>query len=94
MSEETPQKPETPEQPEEEKPKEEGEEKKEENAKTNKKKRPDNTFQKAAKSPKNTQLPKITPNAKCQLRLLKLERVKDWLTMEKEFMRGCRRISR
>ena len=89
MSEETPQKPETPEQPEEEKPKEEGEEKKEENAKTNKKKRPDNTFQKAAKSPKNTQLPKITPNAKCQLRLLKLERVKDWLTMEKEFINRC-----
>lgn len=33
-----------------------------------------------------TQLPVITPNAKCKLRLLKLERVKDWLLMEEEFV--------
>jgi 26S proteasome regulatory subunit T2 len=32
-------------------------------------------------------LPNITPNAKCKLRLLKLERVKDYLLMEEEFVR-------
>ncbi|CAN8062962.1 unnamed protein product [Agarophyton chilense] len=31
-------------------------------------------------------LPTITPNAKCRLRLLKLERVKDYLLMEEEFV--------
>ena len=31
-------------------------------------------------------LPGITPNAKCKLRLLKLERIKDWLLMEEEFV--------
>ncbi|KAK9861295.1 hypothetical protein WJX84_009609 [Apatococcus fuscideae] len=34
-----------------------------------------------------TQLPTVVPNAKCKLRLLKLERVKDWLLMEEEFVR-------
>jgi 26S proteasome regulatory subunit T2 len=30
----------------------------------------------------NTRLPAVTPNSKCKLRLLKLERIKDWLLME------------
>ena len=33
-------------------------------------------------------LPNITPSAKCKLRLLKLERVKDYLLMEEEFVRN------
>ena len=35
-----------------------------------------------------TKLPTITPTAKCKLRLLKLERVKDWLLMEEEFVQA------
>ncbi|KAL4432591.1 hypothetical protein ABPG77_000528 [Micractinium sp. CCAP 211/92] len=35
-----------------------------------------------------TKLPTITPTAKCKLRLLKLERVKDWLLMEEEFVQN------
>ncbi|PRW57564.1 26S proteasome regulatory subunit 4-like protein B [Chlorella sorokiniana] len=35
-----------------------------------------------------TKLPSITPSAKCKLRLLKLERVKDWLLMEEEFVQN------
>jgi len=31
-------------------------------------------------------LPTVTPNTKCRLRLLKLERIKDYLLMEKEFV--------
>ena len=31
-------------------------------------------------------LPTVTPNAKCKLRLLKLERLKDYLLMEEEFV--------
>jgi hypothetical protein len=34
-----------------------------------------------------TKLPTIAPNAKCKLRLLKLERVKDYLLMEEEFVK-------
>ena len=34
-----------------------------------------------------TRLPTITPNAKCKLRLLKLERVKDYLLMEEEWVK-------
>lgn len=34
-----------------------------------------------------TRLPNITPNAKCKLRLLKLERVKDYLLMEEEWVK-------
>eukprot|EP00798_Chlamydomonas_sp_ICE-L_P018506 gene18506-25007_t len=34
-----------------------------------------------------SRLPTITPSAKCKLRLLKLERVKDYLLMEEEFVR-------
>lgn len=33
-----------------------------------------------------TRLPTVTPNAKCKLRLLKLERIKDYLLMEQEFV--------
>ena len=54
-----------------------------------KKSRKDNAFAKVQKSPKNSQIPKITPNSKCNLRLLKLERVKDWLTMEEVFLNNC-----
>ena len=39
-----------------------------------------------------TKLPAITPNAKCKLRLLKLERVKDWLLMEEEFVQNQERL--
>lgn len=35
-----------------------------------------------------TKLPTVTPTAKCKLRLLKLERVKDWLLMEEEFVQN------
>jgi hypothetical protein len=34
-----------------------------------------------------SKLPTIAPNAKCKLRLLKLERVKDYLLMEEEFVK-------
>ncbi|KAI7836065.1 hypothetical protein COHA_010034 [Chlorella ohadii] len=39
-----------------------------------------------------TKLPTITPSAKCKLRLLKLERVKDWLLMEEEFVQNQERL--
>lgn len=39
-----------------------------------------------AASSLGAKLPAITPTAKCRLRLLKLERVKDWLLMEEEFV--------
>ena len=39
-----------------------------------------------------TKLPAITPNAKCKLRLLKLERIKDWLLMEEEFVQNQERL--
>lgn len=38
-----------------------------------------------------SKLPTVTPNAKCKLRLLKLERVKDWLLMEEEFVQNQER---
>lgn len=34
-----------------------------------------------------SKLPTVVPNAKCKLRLLKLERVKDYLLMEEEFVK-------
>ena len=89
MSEQEPEKP-TQEQPEEQKEEENNEKGDEEETKKkqNKKKqrKEDNTYKKAQRGSKNLQIPKVTPNAKCQLRLLKLERIKDWLTMEKEFI--------
>jgi len=33
-----------------------------------------------------TKLPLVTPNSKCRLRLLKMERIKDYLLMEQEFI--------
>lgn len=39
-----------------------------------------------------TKLPNVTPNAKCKLRLLKLERIKDWLLMEEEFVANQERL--
>ena len=37
-------------------------------------------------------LPNVTPASKCMLRKLKLERVKDWLLMEEEFVANQERI--
>jgi len=34
----------------------------------------------------STRIPTVAPNAKCKLRLLKLERIKDYLLMEEEFV--------
>ena len=39
-----------------------------------------------------TKLPTITPTARCKLRQLKLERVKDWLLMEEEFVVNQERL--
>jgi 26S proteasome regulatory subunit T2 len=39
-----------------------------------------------------TKLPTITPTARCKLRQLKLERVKDWLLMEEEFVTNQERL--
>mmetsp|Transcript_13406 Transcript_13406/g.18324 ORF Transcript_13406/g.18324 Transcript_13406/m.18324 type:complete len:441 (+) Transcript_13406:255-1577(+) len=39
-----------------------------------------------------SRLPQITPNSKCKLRLLKLERVKDYLLMEEEFVANQERL--
>lgn len=39
-----------------------------------------------------TKLPAITPTARCKLRQLKLERVKDWLLMEEEFVANQERL--
>lgn len=39
-----------------------------------------------------TRLPAVTPTSKCKLRLLKLERVKDWLLMEEEFVTNQERL--
>jgi 26S proteasome regulatory subunit T2 len=37
-------------------------------------------------------LPNVTPVAKCKLRLVKMERVKDWLLMEEEFIQNAERL--
>jgi 26S proteasome regulatory subunit T2 len=34
----------------------------------------------------------VTPNAKCRLRLLRLERTKDYLLMEEEFIKNQERL--
>jgi len=39
-----------------------------------------------------TKLPNVTPNAKCKLRLLKLERIKDYLLIEEEFVANQERL--
>jgi 26S proteasome regulatory subunit T2 len=40
------------------------------------------------------QLPAITPHCKCRLRLFKLNRVKDWLSIEDEFITNCEKLAR
>ncbi|KFM27289.1 26S proteasome regulatory subunit 4-like protein B [Auxenochlorella protothecoides] len=40
-----------------------------------------------------SKLPTITPTSKCKLRLLKLERVKDWLLMEEEYVTNQERLA-
>lgn len=37
-------------------------------------------------------LPKVTPNSKCRLRLLRQERVKDYLLMEEEYIKNQERL--
>jgi 26S proteasome regulatory subunit T2 len=39
-----------------------------------------------------SKLPSVTPTSKCKLRLLKLERVKDYLLMEEEFVTNQERL--
>lgn len=35
-----------------------------------------------------SKLPLVTPHARCRLKLLKLERIHDWLLMEEEFLKN------
>jgi len=45
------------------------------------------------KGPDTSQkLPNVTPNTKCKLRLLKLDRVKDYLLMEEEYVTNQERL--
>jgi 26S proteasome regulatory subunit T2 len=39
-----------------------------------------------------TKLPTVTPSTRCKLRLLKLERIKDYLLMEHEFVQNQERL--
>jgi 26S proteasome regulatory subunit T2 len=39
-----------------------------------------------------TKLPTVVPTAKCKLRQLKLERIKDWLLMEEEYVTNQERL--
>ncbi|VDK42867.1 unnamed protein product [Anisakis simplex] len=39
-----------------------------------------------------TKLPTVTPHARCRLKLLKLERIKDYLLMEQEFIQNQERL--
>lgn len=39
-----------------------------------------------------SKLPQITPHTRCRLRLLKLERIKDYLLMEEEFLKNMERL--
>jgi len=34
-------------------------------------------------------LPQVTPHTRCLLKLLKLERIQDWLLLEEEFLKNC-----
>lgn len=40
----------------------------------------------------SSRLPTVTPNSKCKLRLLKLERVKDYLLIEEEYVSSQERL--
>ncbi len=37
-------------------------------------------------------LPLVTPHTRCRLKLLKLERIKDYLLMEEEFIKNQERL--
>lgn len=37
-------------------------------------------------------LPQVTPHTRCKLRLLKMERIKDFLLMEEEFIKNQERL--
>lgn len=37
-------------------------------------------------------LPPVTPHTRCRLKLLKCERIKDYLLMEEEFIRNQERL--
>lgn len=39
-----------------------------------------------------TKLPQVTPHTRCRLKLLKMERIKDYLLMEEEFIRNQERL--
>ena len=39
-----------------------------------------------------SKLPHVTPHTKCRLKLLKLDRIKDYLLMEEEFIRNQERL--
>ncbi|XP_023236120.1 26S proteasome regulatory subunit 4-like [Centruroides sculpturatus] len=39
-----------------------------------------------------SKLPQVTPHTRCRLKLLKLERIKDYLLMEEEFLRNQERL--
>ena len=39
-----------------------------------------------------SKLPAVTPHTKCKLKLLKQERIKDYLLMEEEFIRNQERL--
>jgi 26S proteasome regulatory subunit T2 len=48
-----------------------------------------NHKKKRSKGPeKSFKLPAVNPHSKCRLRLLKLERIHDWLLMEEEFLKN------
>jgi 26S proteasome regulatory subunit T2 len=70
-----------------------GEKKKEEKKKYEPPPPPRTGRKKVKKGPEsNNRLPLVTPNAKCKLRLLKLERIKDYLLMEEEFIQNQERL--
>jgi 26S proteasome regulatory subunit T2 len=70
-----------------------GEKKKEEKKKYEPPPPPRTGGKKKKKGPEsNARLPAVTPNTKCRLRLLKLERVKDYLLMEEEFIQNQERL--
>ena len=39
-----------------------------------------------------SKLPQVTPHTKCRLKLLKLDRIKDYLLMEEEFIKNQERL--
>ena len=40
----------------------------------------------------NSKLPTVTPNSRCRLRLLRMERIKDYLLIEEEFIKNQERL--